>query len=112
MALGEQLFPALNWQPQFTVIATLSTIFVIVKNIYIIAIVIDCAINYSVSGYSVWVCRSTTEPSTTNKNHRSMFGTTKMKFYVTLPTSIHRYWCEENRMYNWVGCVSNYSSTG
>ena len=88
MALGHvQLFPALNWQPQFTVIATLSTIFVIVKKI-IIAIVIDCAINYSVSGYSVGVCRSTTGPSTTNKNHRSMFGTTKMKFYVTLPTSI------------------------
>ena len=49
--------PALNWQPQFTVIATLSTIFVVVKKI-IIAIVIDCAINYSVSGYSVGACRS------------------------------------------------------
>ena len=35
MALGHaQLFPALNWQPQFTVIATLSTIFVIVKKNY------------------------------------------------------------------------------
>ena len=37
---------------------------------------------------------------------------TKMNFDFTLPTSIYKYWCEENIIYNWVGCVSNYSVNG
>ena len=41
---------------------------------------VGCASNYSVNGEIVAVCRSTTEPSTTDKNRGSMFGTTKMNF--------------------------------
>ena len=34
---------------------------------------------------------------------------TKMNFNFTLPTSIYKYWCEENIIYDWVGCASNFS---
>ena len=34
---------------------------------------------------------------------------TKIKFDFTLPTSIYKYWCEENIIDNCVGCASNYS---
>ena len=44
-----------------------------------------------------------------NKNRGSMFGTNKMNFDFTLPTSIYKFWCEENIIYDWVGCASNYS---
>jgi len=31
---------------------------------------------------------------------------TKMNFNFALPTSIYKYWCEENIIYDWVGCAS------
>ena len=47
---------------------------------------IGCASKYSVNGEIVAACRSTTEPSTTDNNQGSMFGTLKKNFYFTLPT--------------------------